>query len=102
MTNPWQPISTAPRCGREIELTWMDNGKPQEIYPMRWNRFASNHLVQPEKGIWAMHSQITNEILTTWTEEDPDGAPTHWREIEPKPSRFAADFAAIFGGPANG
>lgn len=80
----WQPISTAPRDGSEVELTWMDDGKPQEIYPMRWNRFAENPLFQDGKGIWAMHSRTTNEIYLTWTESDPDGAPTHWRSL-PQP-----------------
>lgn len=81
MSNEWQPIDTAPRDGTEIELTWMENGKPQEIYPMRWNAFASNNLVQDGKGIWAMHSRINNALLMTWCEQNPDGAPTHWRPI---------------------
>jgi hypothetical protein len=77
----WDDISTAPRDGTEIELTWFDNGKPAEIYPMRWNQFAENPLFQEGKGIWAMHSHTTGELIMTWTESDPDGAPTHWRPI---------------------
>lgn len=77
----WQPIATAPRDGTEIELTWMENDRPQEIYPMRWNRFAGNKLVQDEKGIWAMHSRTNGALLSTWCEQNPDGAPTHWRPL---------------------
>jgi hypothetical protein len=77
----WQLIETAPRDGTEIELTWMENGRPQEIYPMRWNFFAGNKLVQDHKGIWALHNRDNNAIMATWSEQDPDGAPTHWRPI---------------------
>jgi len=75
----WQDISTAPRDGTRVSLTWMENGKPQEIYHgMVWNRFAENPLFQDGKGIWALHSRVTGELLMTWTDADPDGAPTHW------------------------
>ena len=77
----WQPIATAPRDGTEILLTWMENGTPAEIYPMRWNPFASNPLVQSGNGMWAMHDLANSELLVTWSETDPDGAPTHWRAI---------------------
>ena len=76
----WQPIETAPRDGTEVSLTWMENGEPQEIYHgMRWNTFAGNPLVQDGKGIWAIQSPATGKLLMTWSEENPDGAPTHWR-----------------------
>lgn len=80
----WQPISTAPRDGTVIDLTWMENGRPQEIYPMRWNPFAENKLVQDHRGLWAMHSQINGALLVTWSEDYPDGAPTHWRLHRPE------------------
>ena len=32
MTDEWQPIETAPRDGTTVELTWMDNGCPQESF----------------------------------------------------------------------
>jgi hypothetical protein len=79
----WQPIETAPRDGRLVELTWMENDKPQEIYPMCWNLFAENKIVQDGKGLWAMHNQNTGQIMATWTEADPEGGPTHWRPIAP-------------------
>ncbi len=82
----WQPIETAPRDGTPVTLTWIENGKPQEIYPnMVWNRFAGNSLVQSGKGIWAIHG-MDGRILTTWSEENPDGAPTHWKPAQTTPS----------------
>lgn len=74
----WQPIETAPRDGTAVTLTWMDKGKPQETASnMVWNQFAGNPLVQDGKGIWACHAK-SGEILFTWSEQNPDGAPTHW------------------------
>lgn len=81
----WQPIETAPRDGTEVELTWLENGRPQEIWPLCWNRFATNHLVQDHKGIWAMHDRLTGALVMTWSEENPDGAPTHWRPVGSNP-----------------
>ena len=71
----WQPISTAPRDGTEVDLTWMEDGKPQEVFPMRWQLFRAGG----GWGIWAMMGRVSGALLCTWTEEDPDGAPTHWR-----------------------
>lgn len=80
----WRPIETAPRDGTAVTLTWMGNGRPQEIYPnMVWNRFAGNPLVQDGKGIWALHGK-SGQILMTWTEEN-DGGPTHWMPLPPAP-----------------
>lgn len=75
----WQPIDTAPKDGSVVTLTWMEEGKPQEIYPgMVWNAFAGNAMVQSGKGIWCIRSS-DGKIQLTWSEEDVDGAPTHWR-----------------------
>lgn len=83
----WKPIETAPRDGTIITLTWMDGGEPQEIYPgFQWNPFASNHLVQGHKGIWAIHGK-NGELLMTWSEDNPDGAPTHWMPRAEKEAR---------------
>lgn len=79
----WQSMDTAPRDGSMIDLTWMDNDRPQEIYPMCWNQFAENQIVQRGKGIWAIHSKTNGALLMTWCEQDPDGAPTHWRMHDP-------------------
>ena len=74
----WQPIETAPKDGTFVNLTWMENGEPQEIFThMVWNRFAGNPLVQNGKGIWVCRGR-SGKILLTWSEETPDGAPTHW------------------------
>jgi hypothetical protein len=87
----WLPISTAPRDGTKVTLTWVKDGKPQEIYPgMVWNRFAENKLFQYGRGIWAYHDKRTGQILQTWTEEGGNG-PTHWaRYTEGEPVDFDA------------
>ena len=80
----WNPnMDEAPRDGTEVELTWMEDGEPQEIWPMRWNPFASNLIAQPHRGLWAMHDRYSGALLCTWTESRPDGAPTHWRLPSP-------------------
>jgi hypothetical protein len=70
----WQPIATAPRDGTEVDLTWMEDGQPQEVWPMRWNIFQKGM-----GGIWAMQSKTSGALLCTWSEEDPSEGPTHWR-----------------------
>ena len=71
----WQPIHTAPRDGSLVDLTWMDNGIPQEIYRMRWLSDAENELFAPGiKGMWVLQGGGM-----TWTEDNSAGAPTHWR-----------------------
>jgi hypothetical protein len=71
----WQPIDTVPRDGRFVDLTWMDRGKPQEVYSqMRWDARATNGLFPGKRGFWV---HASGEF--TWN-EDGDGGPTHWRE----------------------
>ena len=78
----WQPIETAPKDGTKVDLTWMENGKPQETYcGMVWNIFAGNPFVQAGNCIWALHAD-NGKILMTWSDENPDGAPTHWRHSQ--------------------
>lgn len=79
MAFAWQPLDTAPRDGTEVNLTWMDLGRPQDIYPMRWEPETGNALAQAGPGIWVMRSRVSDEVLCTWSESDPDGAPTHWQ-----------------------
>lgn len=76
----WRPIETAPRDGTVIELTWMDKGRPQEIWPMQWGHIQRNPLFAGDTvGMWVMPNGGA-----TWTEHDPEGAPTHWRPEGPK------------------
>lgn len=78
MDREWHTMASAPRDGSMVDLTWMEDGEPQEIWPMRWDADATNPLVQAGKGIWAIHS-LDGNIEMTWSEENPDGSPTHWR-----------------------
>lgn len=73
----WQDISTAPRDGREVELTWMDDGDPQERFIMRWDATATNTILPSGVvGLW-----VAPDGPLTWSEHNPDGAPTHWRPV---------------------
>jgi hypothetical protein len=70
----WQPIETAPKDGTVVELTWLENGKPQEIWPMQWAHIQRNGLFPGKVGMWTLPNGGA-----TWNDDDPDGAPTHWR-----------------------
>ena len=76
----WQPIDTAPRDGRLVELTWFDGDEPQEIYPMRWDGEARNGLIPGAVGFWVLDGGGA-----TWSEHNEDGAPTQWRPAKPSP-----------------
>lgn len=66
----WQPIDTAPRDGTIVELTDGDM-----TFAMRWSATQRNPFFAPGvTGMWV----VPNGSMT-WTEHDPDGAPTHWR-----------------------
>lgn len=70
----WRDMKTAPRDGTVVLLTWMHNGKPQEIFPMQWQEAATNDFFAPGvTGMWVLPGGGA-----TWTEHDLDGAPTHW------------------------
>lgn len=85
MIGPWEPIATAPRDGTEVYLTWMDAGVPQDTYPMVWEAETENPLVQAGAGIWVMRSGgEAGQVIVTWSEADPLGAPTHWRRRFPQ------------------
>lgn len=70
----WQTIDTAPKDGTVIELTWMENDRPQEIWPMQWGHIQRNGFFPGKTGMW-----VATDGSLTWNDDDPDGAPTHWR-----------------------
>jgi hypothetical protein len=73
----WQDISTAPKDGTTIELTWMENGRPQEVWPCQWCHIQRNGLFPGKVGMWTVP-----DGSMTWNDSDPDGAPTHWRPLQ--------------------
>jgi hypothetical protein len=70
----WQPIETAPKDGRVVLLTWMEDGRPQDIWPMQWGHIQRNGFFPNTVGMW-----VATDGSITWNDSDPDGAPTHWR-----------------------
>lgn len=74
----WQPIDTAPKDGRVIVLTWLENGEPQDQFPMAWANTQRNGLFPGKFGMWA-----TIDGGLTWNDDDPAGAPTHWKHLSP-------------------
>lgn len=69
----WQQIETAPKDGSTIVLTWMDDGKPQEQWPMRWDASMRNGLFPGVVGMWT-----ATDGSFTWN--NPCG-PTHWKPL---------------------
>lgn len=70
----WREIATAPRDGSVVDLTWMEDGKPAEVWPMQWGHIQKNGLFPGHVGMW-----VATDGSVTWSETLLDGAPTHWR-----------------------
>jgi len=72
----WQDISTAPKDGRVIRLSWFDDGKPQEWFNMQWGHIQQNGLFPENTGMW-----VSPDGSMTWNGDAEDGGPTHWQPI---------------------
>jgi len=70
----WQPIATAPRDGRVIQITALEaDGTPFEIWPCMWGHIQRNEFFAPGVvGMWMLP-----DGSATWREGE--GGPTHWR-----------------------
>lgn len=79
----WRDMSSAPRDGRFVLLTWMHAGEPQEVYAMRWESDAKNGLFPGHRGFWVLLGGGM-----TWIEKDAfGGGPTHWAD-DPELAKF--------------
>jgi hypothetical protein len=72
----WQPITTAPKDGTLIKLCWMDDGEPMEQWVMRWAHIQRNGLFPGKVGMWT-----SPDGGVTWNDDNPAGAPTHWKPL---------------------
>jgi hypothetical protein len=74
----WYPIETAPKDGSIIYLTRMEDGVPQEIWPMQWAHIKRNGLFPGVVGMWT-----TPDGALTWNGDAENGGPTHWSPLPP-------------------
>lgn len=78
----WQDINSAPKDGSIIQLTWMEDGQPQEIWPMMWGHIQKNAMFPGRVGMW-----IVPDGSITWNDDGGAGGPTHWRPLSPAGGR---------------
>ncbi len=73
----WKDIETAPKDGRLIQIGWKypEDDEMQEWFTMRWGAIARNGLFPGVTGMWVSPCESFS-----WNDNDPEGAPTHWRE----------------------
>jgi len=71
MTTAWQPMETAPKDGSPV---WLcdEHGDAGGPFPMYWAANGTSW-AQRGVGIWVLDGGGL-----TWTDEDPEGAPTLW------------------------
>jgi len=86
---PWFPIAVAPKDGTPLELTWMEDGEPQEIWTMQWGHIQKNGLFAGKVGMWVMPCG-----LVTWNDDGKGGGPTHFRFPERNPLDNIPRYAA--------
>lgn len=72
MNDDWQPIETAPRNGKIIEVMSEDAGQ----FTVKWNSTGYNWIVSDKLGIWE-----SPEGTFTWSDKAGFG-PTHWRHYQ--------------------
>lgn len=71
----WKEIDTAPLDGTEVLLTWMEDGKPQDIVRMAWDPARTNGFFPGVVGMWtALGGNYT------WCAANGHG-PTHWAPV---------------------
>ncbi len=58
-----------------IRLTYMETGRPQETWAMRWDHTQQNGLFPGEVGMW-----VTSDGAITWN-DSMGGGPTHWQPL---------------------
>lgn len=72
----WQPIETAPKDGRVVELSAVeDDGSFVEIWPMMWCHIQKNGLFPGKIGMW----MLPDSSMTWNAHPTLGGGPTHWR-----------------------
>lgn len=90
----WLPIDSAPKDGRVIDLTWMEDGKPAEIWPMQWGHIQRNGLFPANTGMW-----VTPDGSITWNGDPNDHGPTHWRPAVSPTAQPESQAAPTGGAP---